>query len=261
MSLGKEDGTDVRNVIDFSLNPVKRFTLMIAIAQYFYVHNYWFQGSGNLIDAFMNLNAFLEDGHKEYKGKVPKSLNPEKMRKIFQLWNGTDYLGNSRPIYLKQKMAYGGGEILSQEIAYDDMGMKSGYRQFEIPSIRYLSPKSDTKDTDTNKIIIQAEMEFRIAWEGFDPEYLASVEGYEYRYSDGNIPFYETDSDVMQAEEMTNIISKTTYNKLMSILVPNFNALRYPLVNEYATILNKMKNMYSEIRNDLGTDTLETELQ
>ncbi|MDE1814909.1 MAG: hypothetical protein KGI05_09650, partial [Thaumarchaeota archaeon] len=90
MSLGKEDGTDVRNVIDFSLNPVKRFTLMVAIAQYFYVHNYWFQGSGNLIDAFMNLNAFLEDGHKEYKGKVPKSLNPEKMKKIFQLWNGTD---------------------------------------------------------------------------------------------------------------------------------------------------------------------------
>lgn len=260
MSLGKEDGTDVRNVIDFSLNPVKRFTLMMAVAQYYYVHNYWFQASGNLIDAFMNLNAFLEVNHGDYKGKVPKSLNPEKMKKIFQLWTGTDFYGNARPIFIRQKLDYY-NSILKQDIVYSEEGLRNAERQFEIPSIRYLSPKSDTKDTDTNKIVIQQDMEFRKAWFGYDPEYLAGVEGYEYKYSDGSIPFYETDADVMQAEEMTNIISKSTYNKLMTILVPNFNAFRYYLTNEYASILVKMKNAYSETRSDITSDVIDVDMR
>lgn len=232
---------------------------MMAVAQYYYVHNYWFQASGNLIDAFMNFNAFLEASHADYKGKVPRSMNPERMKKIFQIWSGSDFLGNTRPIYIRQKLDYY-NQILKQDIVYSEEGLRNGERQFEIPAIRYLSPKSDTKDTDTNKIVIQQDMEFRKAWFGYDPEYLAAVEGYEYKYSDGSIPFYETDADVMQAEEMTNTISKSTYNKLMTILVPNFNALRYYLTNEYASILVKMKNAYSETRNDLTSDVIDVDM-
>ncbi len=233
-----QDGKQSRQVIAFSLDPLKRFTTALGVVNYQYAYDHFFMGTNFLMgDVIEEFNAWLVDVTKRKLPVdtrndfvIPPQLDKELVDEMKKIWYGQTFL-----YQLKDRHE----QILEQRLVFDcpdEHSMDETY--IEMPPLIHLNPKSQTKDDSNPSVMIQESIPFNIAWDGYDPKQVADEIGFAYNEDDELQPMYETDVDIMDSDALVIEISRETFAKLMLIEVMEFKPRKARLFQQMSNILS-----------------------
>ena len=246
MSQMDEDAQTPHSVLLHHTNPIKNFQLKLGVIDFNYEFDHFFLGTGGLVDLIGEFNIWLKedvfpmnlpkDPRNGYK--IPNGLNKEAVERFKQIWYGHVYL------HQKRNKRY---EITDQTIIYDIPKRRLEWFEkiIRLPALMHMNPKSKTKDDTNPKVLIQEPIPFSLAYDGYDPDQLAQVFGFKYKFVDGELYMFKTDAEVMQSDALTMEISREVYHKLIRILIMEFKPYKDLVYNE----INKVLRSYEFVQN------------
>ncbi len=258
MSQDTEEYKQPRTVISQPLEIVEDFRLQMGTINYNYQFGHFFFGSSGLMDLISQFNIWLKDIMEEKlptdtttKYKIPPQLPQEQVLEMKQLWYGGDEQRNIKPAYLYQ-MRNRHQDILKQRIIFKIPAKLTAYESiWQFPALMHFNPKSKTKDATDQRILLQEEVAFDIAWDGYDPDQLADVVKYKKTDGANEIAIFTSDEEIMQSEAETMEVGRKFYHKVIRLLLLEFNPRRHFVFYEMKKILRtyqKLKRIQGALR-------------
>lgn len=253
MSQEDQDAQTPHSVLLHHTNPIKNFQLKLGVIDFNYEFDHFFLGTGGLLDLIGEFNTWLKedvlpmnlpkDPRNQYK--IPSQLNQEAVSKFKQIWYGHIHL------YQRRNKRH---EIIHEQIIYELPKRRLEWFEkiIRLPALMHMSPKSKTKDDTNPKVLIQEPIPFSLAYDGYDPDQLAQVFGFKYKFVDGELYMFNTDAEVMQSDALTMEISREVYHKLIRILIMEFKPYKDRVYNE----INKVLRSYEFVQNLKQMDIL-----
>ncbi len=261
MSVEDGDSKQPKSVIMHHLDPVKKFQIKMGVTDFNEDYDHFFLMMNNFITQIGHFNVWLRRVHRrnlppnpKTKFKLPPELNKDYVDKIMQIWYGNVYLAQLRDKY---------SQILDQKIIYSHRELKQGEEVLdvngrgEMPALMHMNPRSKTRDDTDPRVLLQESIRFDVAYDGYDPDQLAQVFGFIYKYIDGEVYMFNTDAEVMTSEALVMEISREVFHKLIRILVMEILPMYYELTADIEECLStySLVNNLLELQSQVGEES------
>lgn len=261
MSASDDDAKQPKSVIMHHLDPVLKYQIKMGVTDFNEDYDHFFLMMNNFIFTIGHFNEWLKRVHKRDLPrnprtgfKLPPQLNKEYVEKIKQIWYGNVFLAQRRDRVqqiLDQRIVYNLGELKQTEEILDVNG------RGEMPALMHMNPRSKTKDDTDPRVLLQESIRFDVAYDGYDPDQLAQVFGFLYKYVDGEVYMFNSDAEVMTSDALVMEVSREVFHKLIRILVMEILPMYYILTADIEDCLStyQLVNNLLELQSQTGEES------
>ena len=226
----------------------------LGVVNKFRDFDHFFQNAELFMTLIRRTQSWLLNGadtlskDSRYAGKLPKEMPKEAYEKIWKVWRGKiwricvteEYLNEDDEIIVsinadKSYFVYDRPTVLLPD-----------EKAVPVPALQNLNPISQTKDMTEFGVRIREEVDFSIAWFGYDYAMLNTDGKFHYNFMDEQRPFFKSDEQLLELKQKTSYVSRDYFHTVIDIECEEYEKWETPLFLFLQSLIKLIKGMSGE---------------